>query len=63
MEPGGAVASSDAGPARSEVPEDDLGVRDLDRELKPEPPRPASTNPITAECAICLDGKSPIQTS
>ena len=23
---------------------------------KPEPPRPASTNPITAECAICLDG-------
>ena len=22
---------------------------------EPEPPRPASTNPITAECAICLD--------
>ena len=43
------------GSARSEVPEDDLGMRDLDRELKPEPPRPASTNPITAECAICLD--------
>ena len=34
MEPGGAGASSDAGPARSEVPEDDLGVRDLDRELE-----------------------------
>ena len=33
MDPGGAVASSDAGEARSAAV-DDLGVRDLDRELE-----------------------------